>query len=518
MAPCAREDVEAHLLRGADPDSGLEGLPERRRPGRSLILKAAAVGIVAALALLGVVAAAQGARRGPEPSPSRAPAAAAARLFGLPKLQLPFMQPAAAPPALAAPPQEVAPADAAGAAQAAQGVLTPAVTTTPAPGGCFQTEDGSDFDSTTSSAEDFCVLNNEDSAKGSVSTNLYMYRAGGEADYDLENVNAADLEGVLWYLHNEVVASAPRKYGIDRIRRYQVTIKNTQEFWNVHKKQFGPFLAFDAARCTTVDGMGASTCESVFQKYGFIVGCQPVQSAGAADQAPLGYLHDSPSNTGCAPGTQDCYAPLWYSLPGPCPEFGIPQDAIDANDADQDVAQYKSAECKWRMPGGRCEKANGAPDCTYSVWPAGEIMLDDLSGIDDYQDWWNVSYYRCIDEGGTDCAQNKEYDVLLDAGVGTSFWDNRGDRDACKERVNAVKRAFADRYPDAPYQVDEPICDFDMVYDGEFQWPDNHMGGTKSTWWTDKNAPAPASVYVTAAPSYAPVTSDAGGTDPYAAA
>ncbi|CAK0826184.1 unnamed protein product [Prorocentrum cordatum] len=259
-----------------------------------------------------------------------------------------------------------------------------------------------------------------------------MYRAGGEADYDLENVNAADLEGVLWYLHNEVVASAPRKYGIDRIRRYQVTIKNTQEFWNVHKKQFGPFLAFDAARCTTVDGMGASTCESVFQKYGFIVGCQPVQSAGAADQAPLGYLHDSPSNTGCAPGTQDCYAPLWYSLPGPCPEFGIPQDAIDANDADQDVAQYKSAECKWRMPGGRCEKANGAPDCTYSVWPAGEIMLDDLSGIDDYQDWWNVSYYRCIDEGGTDCAQNKEYDVLLDAGVGTSFWDNRGDRDACK--------------------------------------------------------------------------------------
>ncbi|CAK0824417.1 unnamed protein product, partial [Prorocentrum cordatum] len=141
---------EAHLLRGADPDSGLEGLPERRRPGRSLILKAAAVGIVAALALLGVVAAAQGARRGPEPSPSRAPAAAAARLFGLPKLQLPFMQPAAAPPAVAAPPQvavadqplqEVAPADAAGAAQAAQGVLTPAVTTTPAPGGCFQTED-----------------------------------------------------------------------------------------------------------------------------------------------------------------------------------------------------------------------------------------------------------------------------------------------------------------------------------------------------------------------------------------
>jgi len=258
-----------------------------------------------------------------------------------------------------------------------------------------------------------------------------------------------------------------------------------------------------------VDGNQASTCESTFQKYGFIVGCQAVQSAGAEDQASLAYVHDSPSNTGCVPGSVECFAPLWFTLPGPCPEFGIPQDSIDANNADQDVGQYKTAECSWRMPGGRCEKATGAPDCTYSVWQAGEVMLDDLSGIDDYQVWWNTSYYECTDEGGLDCVQNLEYDVELDAGVGTSFWDNRADRDACKERVNAVKRAFADKYPDTPYQVDEPVCDFDMVYDGEFGWPDNHMGGVKSSWWTDKNAPAPASVLTapTAAPT-APTYAD----------
>jgi hypothetical protein len=395
---------------------------------------------------------------------------------------------------------------------------------TPAPEACFQTEDGSDINPTPPTADEYCVHNNNDKEKGPVELNMYMYRAGGEADYDLENVNAADLEGVMWYLHNEVVTSAPRKYGIDRIRRYQVTVKNTQEFWNVHKRQFGPFLAFDAARCTTVDANQVSTCESTFQKYGFVVGCQPVASGGAEDQAGLAYLHDSPSNTGCAAGSEECYAPLWFSLPGPCPEFGIPQDAIDANDANQDVAQYKNAECNWRMPGGRCDKASGAPDCTYSVWPAGEVMLDDLSGIDNYDEWWNLTYNRCMNEGGLpiedggECVQNMEYDVETDAGVGTSFWDNRGDRDACKERVNAVLRAFADRYPDAPFQVDEPICDFDMVYDGEFGWPDNHMGGAKSTWWTDKNAPAPA--WVSDAPTYAPVptyASDADGADPYAA-
>merc|ERR1711933_472102 len=75
---------------------------------------------------------------------------------------------------------------------------------------------------------------------------FYVYRAQSAANYPLENINAADLAGVMWYLHNEVIPATPRKYHIDRIRRFKITVKNTHEFWNAHKRQFGAFVAYDA--------------------------------------------------------------------------------------------------------------------------------------------------------------------------------------------------------------------------------------------------------------------------------
>merc|ERR1719333_962162 len=50
---------------------------------------------------------------------------------------------------------------------------------------------------------------------------FYMYRVTGAKDWPIENVNAASLGGVLWYLHNEVIVERPRKFGITRIRRFK---------------------------------------------------------------------------------------------------------------------------------------------------------------------------------------------------------------------------------------------------------------------------------------------------------
>lgn len=307
-------------------------------------------------------------------------------------------------------------------------------------------------------------------AQGPTPMNFYMYRATGDAEYTFSNVNAADLEGVLWYLHNEVVTSAPRKYGIDRIRRYQVTVKNPQEFWNVHRKQFGPFFAYDAGKCTTKDG-AENICDKIYRQYGFLVGCQPVSPGKAAYLTP--YMQP----------------PMWYSLPGPCPSMGIPQNSIDANMASQNVDKYKTAECKYKMPGGLCDKATGAPECTYSVWPAGEILLDELSGIQDYQNFWNTSYEHCFKEVRLGqrqgpCVKNMEYHEGMDSGVGNHFWDRRLDPAKCAERVNAALYLFSTKFPGVPTSVPTPICDFDSLYQGEFTWPVNHTGAVPSAFWS----------------------------------
>merc|ERR1719436_835616 len=197
---------------------------------------------------------------------------------------------------------------------------------------------------------------------------FYMYRAQSKKDYPLENLNAADLAGVLWYLHNDVVSETPRKYQIDRIKRYKVTMKNTQEFWNAHHRQFGAFVAYDAGRCTSLN------CKEMYYQYGFIVGCQAVDMQGA------GYLSDVRTNWNCIAGSDQCKAPLWYSLPGPCPAMGMKRTHGKRNVVHLDVNRDKTPECIKRMPGGHCKTVTGAPDCTYSYEEAGEILLDNLTG------------------------------------------------------------------------------------------------------------------------------------------
>mmetsp|Transcript_1395 Transcript_1395/g.3090 ORF Transcript_1395/g.3090 Transcript_1395/m.3090 type:complete len:481 (+) Transcript_1395:84-1526(+) len=263
---------------------------------------------------------------------------------------------------------------------------------------------------------------------------FYVYRAQSDSDYPLQNVNAADLAGVMWYLHNEIVPSfaVHRKYNITRIIRFKLSMKTTWEFYNVHRRQFGAFVAFDDGRCTVPH------CNQVWKQYGFIVGCQH-QSMDIA-----GYQASTKTSIGAGCRGPDCFAPVWYSLPGACPSENF---------------TMKTEECINRWPGGACSAATGARDCTYSVEEAGHISLDELSGIDDYRAFFHAGY--------------REYCGDLDAGIGNIFWNGKKDLKLCKDRIERVKALFKHKYPHLPGcdELEEPPCDFDSYYKDEFTWP-----------------------------------------------
>lgn len=185
------------------------------------------------------------------------------------------------------------------------------------------------------------------------SVTLYMYRAQSDVNYSLsEGLNLGNAEGVLWYLHNEVVRWCPRHYDITRIIRYKVTIKTSAQR-AAEGRRFGIFLQFDNAKCTN------GYCREIFEKYGYIPGC----------------IINAKSVAGYWPAT-------WYSLPGSCP--------FEAHG-------HKTEQCMEEEPGGACPDPDGSKTCTYHMDYAGEVRLDDLTGrkscnsgdqADTQRPWW----------------------------------------------------------------------------------------------------------------------------------
>jgi hypothetical protein len=220
---------------------------------------------------------------------------------------------------------------------------------------------------------------------------FYLYRAQSDAEYPEENVNAADLPGVLWYLHNEVVTQCPRKYEITRVLRFKVSMMPTAAL-QAQSKLFSPYVAFDSGKCT-VPG-----CEQDWAETGFTLGCQ-LSAAGAMGG----------------------YDGQWFSLPGPCP---------------QEERGDKTADCNASWPGGRCDEVTGDPTCTYSLSDAGEVRIDELTGILDYD--------RYCRAGGL------EYDRVADTGVNMTFWSGIDDRMLCRRRVQKLSDAFRSKYDQFP--------------------------------------------------------------------
>lgn len=223
---------------------------------------------------------------------------------------------------------------------------------------------------------------------------FYLYRAQSDETYPTNGgLNLGNAAGVMWYLHNEVAGHCPRKLRVSRVLRYRVTMQATTPL-AARGRNFHVFLQFDRAQCTN------PLCEGVFERYGYVVGCHRTSTSH------LPY----PSAT-------------WFSFPGECPF----KDYTD-----------KTHECRIAEPGGACAVPNGTRSCTYSLEPAGEISMEDLTGIRDYNHW---------------C---KSHNELWDVG----FWAGRHSEADCVARMDKLKALFYQKYPNQPVDLGEPKCDY----------------------------------------------------------
>merc|ERR1719215_171744 len=141
---------------------------------------------------------------------------------------------------------------------------------------------------------------------------------------------------------------------------------NPPKYYNAHKKKFGMFSSFGAGKCNVPH------CNSLWDTYGPVVGCQPEDPEVAnyhpdSQSVPVGTLMGEEEKA-----CQECKAPIWYSLPGPCPqhEYGA-----------------KTKQCVWDFPGGDCgndldtgepNPVTGADDCTFNSKWQGEVFVDEL--------------------------------------------------------------------------------------------------------------------------------------------
>jgi len=251
---------------------------------------------------------------------------------------------------------------------------------------------------------------------------FYVYRAQDDNDYHITNDNAANLPGVLKYVHYEVVGAQERgpdrqcrrHYGITRILRFKLTMKNPQkvlEYFGAIAPQLGPFSAFDKGACASCTDPNSPIS---FDKLGYYVGCQK--------QTDELYHYGETA--------------AWFSLPGPCPLSEI---------------SLKTQQCMRKEPGGECPRGK-VPDgvaCTWTLEPAGEVRLDELSQIDDYFAFCNQDKTEYVEPGG----------VQRDTGH-VCFWDDRNSNIVNAERVATVREFFKRKYPRMPARMLGPLCEF----------------------------------------------------------
>lgn len=246
---------------------------------------------------------------------------------------------------------------------------------------------------------------------------FYIYRSDAPNKTFLDGMEATNAIGQILRLHKEVVWQEWPHWGyISRIRRLKLTLRATRPLLerNMH---FGPLETIDSGRCEAFSWHDYGFCTALLEKYGSVVGCK--------------HEFDSPRwNWEDPTGGQLVNEVIWYSLPGPC---------SDRFFEDRDAA------CMQLDPGGRCEGIpTGTSDCSYSVEPAGEIGINELASIEDYE-----AFYR---NGG------REYDRDTDRGVKTSFWDHIGDAEAARRRTQVMLSLFKKKF--GAEDLEDAFCDY----------------------------------------------------------
>eukprot|EP00746_Dinoflagellata_sp_MGD_P167652 gnl/MRDRNA2_/MRDRNA2_98464_c0_seq1.p1 gnl/MRDRNA2_/MRDRNA2_98464_c0~~gnl/MRDRNA2_/MRDRNA2_98464_c0_seq1.p1 ORF type:complete len:504 (+),score=78.01 gnl/MRDRNA2_/MRDRNA2_98464_c0_seq1:94-1605(+) len=266
------------------------------------------------------------------------------------------------------------------------------------------------------------------SMKGPEVIRFYNYRAADNQSYPFGNCDGASAMGVIGYLHHEVVGLLEigpdgkmyptRKFGIDRIKRQLITMKNPPAVYDAHQSQFGPWNPFDKAQCSSTDPNDGPGCKNRWATYGYNVGCLK-----------------TPFNP-VAKGEQ------YYDFPAACP-----------------VQNYtmQTSECKAEYPGGQCLVPDGRRECTWKEEDAGEIMLSNLEGIPETQ-WKTWEAFRAarvceFDKAPGQCQQ----DGLI--GKGLPFWDNIFSWIAQQKRAQTLMDQFKTKYPDSDY-IGDPTCDW----------------------------------------------------------
>jgi len=252
---------------------------------------------------------------------------------------------------------------------------------------------------------------------------FYIYRATSGKEFPIENVNAANAQGVMWYLHNEVVRYVPRRFGIDRIVRFKVQYRAPTP---LHEKgmNFGVRYAFDSGECT-----GPGDCQKELGQYGNFVGCNLVYAYPTPQFEDAKYYGN----------------PTWYSFPGDCSMKDY---------------HHQDGMCKTYHPGGACSGTpTGAGDCTYSYEPAGFVMVDDVVGINDYSAFARKGGREYVAGFGVSQSICRRYRSTCDKGIHLDFWDWKHSEKYNKLRVQKMLDTFKKKYPGQEELGDAP-CDF----------------------------------------------------------
>lgn len=299
-------------------------------------------------------------------------------------------------------------------------------------------------------------------APGPLRITYYLYRAANDENYHLENVNLANMPGVMTYLHHEVVCNGgcpTRKFKITRIQRFKITSQATQAAFTACRVDPGQ-CEHSMAPFSRL-GQPNGTGHQFMRFIGF--------DRGKRAWTPLGL-----PSVGCAHAEinssfyhHEYEGATYYSLPGRCSSMEFDKS---------------TPECLESEPGGECAEwwDVGISGCTWHAEPLGEVSVDDLTGFEGGlhefcshggREWVSEGAHIAGSASNSMCTKYSRQHPGDGTGLGrvfanhtwgpTCFWDGRSDVARNRQRVRRLQQIFEAKYPHIiPSDITPPACGF----------------------------------------------------------